>query len=366
MGFALRRCIFQAPHPDSDRNVNVQDTSISILVVGAGAIGGITAAFLKKGGCNVEIIDAFGDYASHISRNGLTVRGAQGAFTIAIHAYSDPSQVPGRKDLVILATKAAETSRAAAGILPLLSNEGRIVALQNGMGVEELAPVVGRDRLICCVVGWGATMEQPGQLLMSSKGDFIIGYPYRERDEFLETVGRVMSAVVPVKTTGNILGHMYAKLIVNSCITSLGAVCGLYLGEMLANRKVRRVFIEIIREAFAVADAARIEIEPFKDKLDFPEFLRGSGYLADLRRHMVIRGIGYQYRKLKSSSLQSLQRGQPTEVQYLNGYITRKGEELGVPVPVNSAVISIIQEIEGGQRTSSIQNFDHTAFAAFN
>jgi len=51
--------------------------------------------------------------------------------------------------------------------------------------------------------------------------------------------------------------------------------------------------------------------------------LKGDNILADIRRHLVIMVIGFKYRRLKSSSLQSLERGKLTEVDYFNGYIVR-------------------------------------------
>ena len=102
------------------------------------------------------------------------------------------------------------------------------------------------------------------------------------------------SKVAPVKLTDNIMGHLYSKLIINSCITSLGVICGLHLGKMLAIKMIRKIFIEIIREAVAVADNMKLKIEVFGGRLDFREFVQGDGFLADLRRHFMIRIIGFK------------------------------------------------------------------------
>ena len=101
------------------------------------------------------------------------------------------------------------------------------------------------------------------------------------------------------------MGHLYSKLIINSCISSLGAICGLYLGKMLGIRKIRNIFIEIIREAVEVSDRMGIRIEVFGGRLDFRKFISGNGFVANLKRHLMIRFIGFKYRRLKSSSLQS-------------------------------------------------------------
>jgi 2-dehydropantoate 2-reductase len=68
----------------------------------------------------------------------------------------------------------------------------------------------------------------------------------------------------------------------------------------------------------------------------------------------MIRIIGFKYKKLKSSSLQSLERGKTTEVDYFNGYIVKNSLQYGVNVPVNSAVVNMIHEIELKKRGISI------------
>jgi 2-dehydropantoate 2-reductase len=96
-------------------------------------------------------------------------------------------------------------------------------------------------------------------------------------------------------------------------------------------------------------------------KLDYYDFL-ATGAIADFKRHLMIRLIGFKYRRLKSSSLQSLERGKPTEIDYLNGYIAGKGRELGVPTPINAHVIAVIKAIEAGERRMASVILDDPAF----
>jgi len=175
----------------------------------------------------------------------------------------------------------------------------------------------------------------------------------------------MLEAVLPVEISGNIMGSLYSKLIINSCITSLGAVCGLYLGEMLAVKKIRKIFVEVMREAIAVADAMRISVEVYAGKIDYYKLLSGAGLFDHLRRHMMIRLVGFKYRRLKSSMLQSLERGKPTEIDYLNGYISDNGAKYGIPTPVNDMIISIVKDIEIGEKDISPGNFDDPFFSRF-
>ena len=340
-------------------------SDFKILVVGAGAIGGITAAFLKKNGLNVEIVCKYDDYASVVSDTGIEVSGVCGKFTVKMSACATISQVKEEKDIVLLATKATDMMEIAPDINSVLKKDGFLISLQNGICEDELASVIGKNRVIGCVTGWGATMESPGKLVMTSKGDFIIGYPDKVTDDLLLYIGELLSSVVPVRTTDNILGHLYSKLIINSCITSLGAICGLFLGKMLMIGKIRRIFIEIIHEAVEVAEKMNIKIEVFGGRLDFKKFISGKGVISDFRRYFLLMGIGYKYKRLKSSALQSLERGKPTEIDFLNGYIIRNAAKYSVSVPVNTVIVNMIHQIENKKRNISLSNFDEPFFDRF-
>lgn len=329
-----------------------------IAVIGAGAIGGITAALIRKAGYDVEIVCKYGDLSRRINDEGIHVFGICGDNRVAMPAVPETGDMQSGKDLVLLATKATDMIPAAEALLPFLGDEARVVSLQNGICEEALAEVLGEKRVIGCVVEWGATMHSPGDLEMTSEGEFVIGTMDGRKDPKLAAIKSVLDTVVPTTISDNLMGRLYAKLIVNSCITSLGAVCGLYMGEMLANRKARNIFIDIMQEAMAVANAMELYVEPIGGKLDYYKFTKGNGVLSQLRRHLMIRLIGFKYRRLKSSSLQSLERGKPTEIDYLNGYIADKGRQFGVPTPVNDNVIRMIKEIEAGTREISPKNFE--------
>ena len=207
------------------------------------------------------------------------------------------------------------------------------------------------------MVGWGASYNAPGELEVTSNGEFVIGRIGRPPDNRLAPIREMLDTVQPTRISTNIIGELYGKLIVNACINSLGVIGGVRLGRLLADKGMRTVFIAIMHEAMTVAAAMKIQVEPGGGgKLDYPAFLKGRGPLADFKRHLTIRMIGFKYRKIKSSSLQSIERGRRTEIDFLNGYICDRGKELGVPTPVNDAVRAMVLEIEADKRTMSMDN----------
>ncbi|MDD3921079.1 MAG: 2-dehydropantoate 2-reductase [Eubacteriales bacterium] len=334
-----------------------------VVVIGAGAIGGITAALLAKSGADVTLVCKHQDIATLASGRGLHITGVQGEQNIPVHAVAAIEELSGTFSIALIATKAYDMPDAARKLLPFLTPDTMVLSLQNGLCTDALSAVVGPARTVGCVIGWGATMHGPADLEMTSTGDFIIGRIEGDQ-QALGPAKAVLEGMTKTIVTDNILAELYSKLIVNSCITSLGAICGLKLGEMLRRRQARKIFLAIVSEAMAVADAMKITVPSFGGKLNYYQLLKGKGPLSDFRRHATIRVIGIKYRNLTSSSLQSLRRGRPTEIDYFNGYIAGKGEVLGVPCPINKRLTEMVKAIEGHKRSIKEENLFDPVFMA--
>ncbi|NPA37827.1 MAG: 2-dehydropantoate 2-reductase [Chlorobi bacterium] len=336
----------------------MKQTGEKILITGAGAIGGITAAFLARAGYNVVLTTKYPDLAKKVTKQGMHISGVKGNFIQKIPAVASIQELQGKFKKVFIATKANDMARAAEDVMPFLDDDASVISLQNGICEDELGRIVGRNKVVGCVVGWGATMHKPGFLEMTSTGEFVIGNPDGQMTPELDSIADMLNEIVPVVKTGNIYGHLYSKLIINSCITTVGAISGLTLGKLLSKRKVRNIFIGIMREGMAVAEAMNINVEPYAGKLDYYGFLKNPGFRGRLYRHSFISLLGIKYRRLKSSSLQSLERGRPTEINFLNGYISSKGKELGIPTPINDSLISMVKQIEEKKRVIQPENLN--------
>ena len=331
----------------------------TVVVIGAGAIGGITAAFIKKAGWDPILVCRHQKVADLSMSPGMHITGIKGDHTIAVKAVKNISDLSGHPDLIFIATKANDCLEAAHVLVPFLKPDSMVVSLQNGICEDALAQVLGRERVIGCVVGWGATNRGPADLEATSEGEFVIGNIDHKPDSRLEPIKAMLDAVYPTRITDNIMGELYSKLIINACINSLGVIGGVKLGQLLANKKARDIFFELMHEAMSVAETMKIKVAPAGGgKLDYYKLLEGKGIPADLKRYLTIRIIGFKYRKIKSSSWQSLERGRRTEIDYLNGYICEKGKTLGVPTPLNDAVRTMVLEIENRKRPMSLKNLN--------
>jgi len=336
-----------------------------IGVVGAGAIGGITAALLCRAGYKIELACHSQQLAHKICSEGLHISGLRGDFRVTLPAVAHISQFSGTKDIMLLATKSNDMLTAAGEMLPFLDAGSKVVCMQNGIAEFVVAEVIGAERTVGCIVGWGATMHDAGELELTAEGEFMLGNVFDADDPSLSPLSKIMASAFPTRISRNMLGHRYAKLVINACIAPLGAICGLTFGELLADRKIRNIMIAIVRECMSVADAMSIKVEPVIGQVDYYKFLRGSNFLASSKRHLLLRMMGLRYHRARSSSLTSLIRGKRTEIDYLNGYVVIKGKEYNIPTPVNNCVVKLVKDIEDGRRQISRANLQNPVFEQF-
>jgi len=330
------------------------DAHAGILVIGAGAIGSITAAMMSARGIPVTLVCRDAEQAGKIASGGIHLSGHGGDRRVGVRTAAGLDGITSFVDTVFLATKAYQVRGIARQLVPLLKKDSRVVSMQNGIVEEELAGIVGRERTVGCVVRFGATLHEPGVAEMTSRGRILVGYPYRPGDERLDEIARIMENIAPVTVTGRIMSELYSKLIINSCTSTVGAISGLTLGELLKKGRARQIFTAVAREALRVTGAGNLDVAPVVGRLTWAGLL----HMHPALRHGLIRLLGMRYGQLRSSSLRAIERGRSTEVDFLNGHIVRKGESLGVDTPVNGRLVEMIHEMEQGKRPVTPLNLE--------
>lgn len=327
---------------------------MNIVVIGAGAVGGVIAGYLSNLDYNIQLVCKHREILESIENNGLRIEGFKEQLISYPDTVMDISQIVDKPDIVFLAIKANDVLEVTQKIVPLLKDDTAIVSLQNGICEDLIAEIVRPDRTVGCVVGWGATMLGPARIELTSDGEFILGELDGDVTHRLLIIKSMLEKIFKVKISTNIYGALFSKLIINSCITTMGAISGLYLGELLNTSIARTIFLHVLTEAVQVAKANKIELEKIDGKIDPYKFALtlkelNNFSLSLIKKHLMIQLIGIKYRRLKSSSLQSLERGRPTEIDYLNGYIVSKARQFNIPVPVNQKLVTIVKNIEAGK-----------------
>jgi 2-dehydropantoate 2-reductase len=325
-----------------------------VLVVGPGAIGALVAARLAAAGTDVVVACRTADAEADLRRRGVAAIDPEGhrieARPTVVHS---PSELKVQPRLMVLATKCAAAEGALSSWLPRLGEDTPVVAMQNGVLGDRFLPLTG-DRLVECTVALPATLESPGVSRQTAPGHFIVGpWPKpRAADDpaAFKAVARILSDAAPVHASPNMLGVKWTKLLVNSCITSLGVATGTELGVLLREATAQDAFLRIVEEGVAAGKADGVSFEPVAG-------FRPGMFAAKVPGRRLLLGIvARRYRRHKSSSLQSLERGQKTEVDYMNGHIVATAHRHGLVAPVNEAMVNLLHRIEDGKTKPGIGN----------
>ncbi|MDA3930112.1 MAG: 2-dehydropantoate 2-reductase [Prolixibacteraceae bacterium] len=329
---------------------------MKILVIGSGAIGGVSAGILAKKGFDVDIACKNEDIANQLNTDGLIFKVKNRKYIHFIPAYACVKETPGGYDSVLHTTKSFDIEEPTKQVIEKLSETGVIVSFQDGYCEEKLARIAGTDRIVGAVISWAASMNQVGISVMTSGGEMTIGKLDGSDDPRLDNLEFILNSIVPTTVVNNIYEHIYSKLVINSCVTSLGAISGLKLGALVLDKNMRNLFIKLVQEAISIANELKFEIPDFSGIINYYRLVKGTTLYHRIRRHGLIRIIGIKYRKVKSSALQSLERDEKTEIEFMNGYLINKGKELGIDLPVNEQLYKMVTEIEKGERKISQQN----------
>ena len=333
-----------------------------ILLLGCGAVGGVIAGGLLRGGHDLIIVAHNEEICSAVTARGLDVTTPEGEWKVPASTFRRLDEVEGPFDVVLLAMKATEVEQAVRDVVGMLSKDGYLVTLQNGVVEDRVGEIVGRERVVGALVGWGATMHAPGVYEMTSEGELVVGELDGRVTKRVESLKVMLDSAVPTTISSNIYGVLWSKLAINCVITTLGATTGQLLGEMLRQARIRRLGMLIASEVIDVAEAQGIALEPVGGTLDIyrlylPHGRRGDGFsLEVLLKHVILLVVGAKFSRLKSSMLQSLERGRRPEIEFMNGYVAERGREKGVLTPVNEALTEMVLEIAAGRREMNPDN----------
>lgn len=330
------------------------------LVVGCGAIGGVLAATLAESGNDVTVVTTNETIHRSVSERGLKVVGDGVPRAIPVKAMLNiPSERNRQFDYVLLATQPPAVEAAAEAAERVLTETGSMVCLQNGLCERRVAKIVGEDRVIGAVVGWGATMPEPGLYEKTAAGGFTLGHDHgRPFGNEHDGLVRALESVGPVEITDNLAGKRWSKLAINCAISSLGTIGGDRLGALMQHRHVRRLALEIMTEVVAVARKERVKLEKVSGTIDLnwialtEEEKHAAGSPALVAKHGLLLAVGFRFRRMKSSMLSAIERGRTPAVDFLNGEVVDHARRHGIKVPVNTLVRDTVWAIAQGKKTA--------------
>lgn len=305
---------------------------MKICFVGAGALGSTIGGTLAKGGHEVWLIDRYQAHVDAINAAGLRMLEGE-AETVARPQARTRADGIGPADLVVVLVKSYHTRPAIEGARSLVGPETVVMSIQNGMGHESiLSEVVGRERVLAGKTYVGGVLLGPGHVRAGVAGkETVIGeLDGRVTDRVRRVAEAFNGAGLATEVSGDIVGTIWDKLFINVATGAVSGITRLPYGALYAVPEIEQTAIAAVQEAMDVARAAGVAVS-FHDAR--AAWLKAAEGLPP---------------EFKTSMLQSLEAGSPTEIDFINGAVVRRGEEVGVPTPVNRTLVALVKGIERG------------------
>ena len=319
----------------------------SVLVVGAGAIGGVTAAKMEGRVRHVSVLDANGEHVERMRDPGLLLDELGEERHVRLDAYSEPADLDGPFDFALVTLKAPHLETALGPLVERGLAEA-FVSLGNGLVQDRIAAIVKDENLLVGTVEWGATNLGAGHLAQTTQGSFVIGEPDGETKDRTRLLAEALGTVAEVRITENISGQVWSKLLVNSAFSGLGAVSGLLYREVVADPAGREAALAVWREGYDVGMAQEITLDEVLGVPADSLVVRGP---EDRQRADEALEVAMGYAgATKASMLQDLERGAKTEVDVINGGVVERGQEYGVETPLNERVVELMHSMEQDER----------------
>ena len=301
-------------------SVNMPD---KILIVGSGALATLFAARLSAAGVQVSLLGSWQEGLSALSRHGAVLvdpHGNQQAYPLQVLDSSSRSE---KFIYALVLVKSWQTGRVASQLTARLHQQGLALTLQNGLGNRErLVEYLGTERVAQGITTLGGTLLGPGQVRQAGEGKLSL-----ETNQKLEPLAEMLiGAGFQVNIVSDVASLIWGKLIINSAINPLSSLLRLKNGELLEHPTRRLLLADLVCETAAVATAKGIKL-PYPDPV------------------LAAEDVARQTSGNRSSMLQDVLRGAPTEIDAINGAIAALGKSLGVPTPYNSCMARLVQAI---------------------
>ncbi|VWD34468.1 2-dehydropantoate 2-reductase [Burkholderia lata] len=303
---------------------------MKIAILGAGALGCAIGATLTEGGHETWLIDRSPAHVNAMRTQGLRVDDASGSRKVQVRATTRPDEA-GVAEVVVVLVKSFHTDAAIRSAQALVGPETTVLSLQNGLGHEDiLADAVGRERVLAGKTYVGGVLRGTGHIESGVVGkQTIIGeLDGRLTDRVRRIAEAFSNAGLETQVSGNIVGTMWDKLLVNVATGALTGITSLTYGQLYDEPLLKATSLAAVAEAIAAAKAAGVTLS-----------------MTDPEQAWTLAAEGLPA-AFKTSMLQSLEKGSMTEIDFINGSVVRWGARHGVPTPVNATLVACIKGIE--------------------
>lgn len=302
---------------------------MKIAVIGPGSMGCLFATSFEQTQNEVFIIDKYEERAKKLTHNGIRIEGISGSFFCKIPAVSWNNNIPFPPELILVCVKAHSTLSVSQNISKILDKHTIVLTLQNGLGnMEILAKYVEPKNIMVGITSQAATTIGHGYIKHTGTGETIFGEINGKITPRVEKLLQTFNDTkIKAKTTSNILGLVWGKLLVNAGINPLTAILKIKNGELLKHTYTKELMHNLVLETVLAAERKNIKFE-FQTPIEKIETIC----------HLTAANT--------SSMLQDILKNKKTEIDFINGAIVEEGEKLGIETPVNKTVFRLIKFME--------------------
>ncbi len=323
---------------------------MKVAVVGLGAIGALVAAYLKGKGIPVVAVGRL-EQKNAIDRDGLFVEGVRGKS----YLYLDvKTRLEEKVDLAIITVKTQDIRDCIDRSRDFLTGP-TILSTQNGVRADKLLEMMlGSEHLISSIVMFGSTYVPYNKVIHNFEGNWLIGRINRPNDEKVKEVADFLKVAFNTIEVENITAMKWTKIFVNfsNCIPAL---VGKSMQETYSDLGMCELSLRLLKEGFDVVDKMGIQLA------NMPDFevekLKGLANMPAKDAAPIYSGIMTNLSKepLYGSILQSIQRGRPSEIDFINGEIVSQARLSNFPAKLNARAVELVHEVEA---TNKFFTFD--------
>ncbi len=326
-----------------------------ILIWGAGAIGGTVAAYLRRAGLDIAVVDANAAHVQAIRERGLAITGPIETFTQPLPAFT-PDKLAGSWDTIFLCVKALHTEEAARQLVPHVVENGVVVSLQNGFNELTIAETVGRERTMGAFINFGADLLEPGVVHFGGRGAVVVGELDGRNTPRLTRVHRALQKFEPAAiTTNNIWGYLWGKMGYGALLFA-GALTPASIVEVLGSRDARPTLTALAREVMAVAAAAGVTPMGFNGYDPAAFGSNGTGAAIDESFDAM---VAFNRRSAKTHSgiwRDIVIHHRKTECDAQFAPILRLAQQSAIAIPRVECLVLLMREVESGARPLTLDN----------
>jgi 2-dehydropantoate 2-reductase len=336
-----------------------------IAVVAPGGIGGPLGGLLTRAGHDVTLVDQWPAHVDAMRDRGLRITvgpredpESDDVVPVRAHHVHEVCTLREPFDVVFVTCKSYDTRWLVQLIAPRLAPDGVVVSTQNSLNFEWIAPIVGPERTMSCLLTGGGELLEPGHVWRNRRS----GHPYYTVGELdgrgtsrARHIAEVLADAGRTTLARDVRASLWTKLVHNGVSAALSGLVARSRRswELLAEPGYREASAGLYREGIAVAMAHGQRLESLFGRP--AEELRDASDEA-IENLIAATGGGASH-GATSMVQQDLARGRPTEVtRYFNGLLAHKGREAGVPTPLHDAMVALYERLERGELAQSLDN----------